>query len=138
MDPAVGTAALFIGEGTPEVPDHPSLCGGQCNNCGRTVFPLQHYGCEACGSQNISPKRISGRGKLVASAIVHLQPHQHIAVPYTVGSIVTDDGAVVRSILDVPVGTPLRIGTVMVTKIVPQTRPDRGSDDLRFVPIEGL
>lgn len=123
---------LFTAEGTPELPGRPALLGGRCEACGYTVFPLQAYGCENCGSGRIAPKALSGRGRLVASAEVFIAAGVHRPAPFTVGSIVTDDGAVVRALLDVPAGTALSPGSVMVTCLVSETRPDRHEKDLRF------
>lgn len=123
---------LFTAEGTPELPGRPALLGGRCNACGYTAFPLQVYGCENCGSELIEPKALSGRGRLVASAEVFIPAGAHRPAPFTIGSIVTDDGAVVRALLDVPAGTSLSPGRVMVTSLVPETRPDRSEKDLRF------
>jgi len=58
----------------------------------------------------------------------------HRPAPFTVGSIATDDGAVVRSLLDVPPGARLKAGVAMIARLVEETRPDRGARDLRFAP----
>jgi uncharacterized OB-fold protein len=126
--------AVFSTEGTPSLPQHPALLGGRCQACGYVFFPMQTYGCEACGSQNLEAKALSGRGRLIASAEVFVSGNKYFPAPYTVGSIVTDDGAVVRAILDVPPDARLTPGAVMVTRLVHETRPDRGAHDLRFAP----
>jgi uncharacterized OB-fold protein len=126
--------AVFSTEGTASLPQHPALLGGRCQDCGYVFFPMQTYGCEACGSQNLEAKALSGRGRLIASAEVFISGNKAFPAPYTVGSIVTDDGAVVRAILDVPPDAQLPPGSVMVTGLVPETRPDRGAQDLRFAP----
>ena len=127
-------AMLFRAEGTDELPEHPALLGGRCTQCGRTFFPMQTYGCESCGSEEVVPTALTGRGRLVASAEVFMPAGPHRPAPFIVGSVVMDDGAVVRAILEVTAGTRLVPGTTMVTCLVPETRPDRGSDDLRFMP----
>ncbi|HEX4769055.1 MAG TPA: zinc ribbon domain-containing protein [Lichenihabitans sp.] len=127
-------AAVFSPDGTAALPNHPALLGGRCEACGHAFFPMQTYGCEKCGSQNLKAVSLSGKGRLIACAEVFISANKHHPAPYTIGSIVTDDGAVVRSILDVPPGARLTPGAVMVTRLVPETRPDRGSQDLRFAP----
>jgi hypothetical protein len=126
--------AVFSKEGTASLPQHPALLGGRCVACGYVFFPMQTYGCEACGSQNLTPKALSGRGRLIASAEVFISGNKSFPAPYVVGSIVTDDGAVVRAVLDIPPDAHLVPGAVMVTRLVPETRPDRGTQDLRFAP----
>ena len=129
--------ALFSAEGTAGVPQYPALLGGRCTACGGVFFPMQNYGCERCGAVALEPVKIAGRGKLVASAQVHMPAHEHRPAPFTVGSIVTDEGAIVRAVLNVAPGTKLTPGTVMVTCLVPENRPNRGEQDLRFMPAEG-
>lgn len=128
-------SALFSAEGAPSAPNDPALLGGRCTACGGVFFPMQNYGCERCGSTALEPMKIAGRGKLVASAQVHMPAGEHRPAPFTVGSIVTDDGATVRSILDVRPGTKLTPGVVMVARLVPENRPNRGEKDVRFAPV---
>lgn len=126
--------ALFTAEGTSALPGHPALLGGRCQSCGFVFFPMQSYGCDNCGSTDLAPSALSGRGKLIASAEVHVPAGKHRPAPFTVGAIITDDGAKLRVILDVPPGQHLKNGTMMVTRLVPETRPNRGEFDLRFAP----
>ena len=123
---------LFSTEGTAALSDHPALLGGKCGTCGYVFFPMQSYGCERCGSESLKPLSLTGRGRLLASAEVSMSPGAWLPAPYTIGSIMLDDGAFVRAILDVPPGVPVKIDQVVVTRAVPQTRPDRGEHDLRF------
>jgi uncharacterized OB-fold protein len=95
---------------------------------------MQNYGCERCGSEDIEPTPLIGRGKLVASAEVFIAAGPHRPAPFTVGSIVTDDGAVVRALLDLQPGVRLTPGAIMVTRLATETRPNRGKHDLRFTP----
>jgi len=125
---------LFTTEGARASSEQPALLGGKCRACGYVFFPMQTYGCERCGSEALEPSALAGRGKLVASVEVFMPAGPHRPAPFTVGSIITDDGAVVRAILDVPAGTRLTPGAAMVTRLAPETRPDRGAFDLRFAP----
>ena len=126
--------ALFSAQGTAPEPNLPALLGGHCKTCGGNFFPMQSYGCERCGSCDVEPRTLSGRGRLVSSAEVHMSQNPHRPAPYTVGAIALDEGGVVRALLDVPPGTSLALDTPMVTKLVPETRPNAGEFDLRFVP----
>jgi len=123
---------LFTAQGTASVPDHPALLGGRCASCGYTYFPMQLYGCETCGSQDLVQVPLSGRGRLVAFARVHMHVSPDRQAPFTVGSVVTDDGAVVRALIDPASEDALRPGALMTALLVAETRDGRGTDDLRF------
>jgi uncharacterized OB-fold protein len=125
--------ALFSEGGTEALPERPALLGGRCAGCGYVFFPMQAYGCERCGGEALEPCSLTGRGTLVASAKVFLAAGEHRPAPFIVGSVITDDGAVVRSILEVGDDEQLTPGAWMVTKLVPELRPDRAAFDLRFI-----
>ncbi len=127
---------LFAENGTKDYPDHPALNGGRCKDCGHVFFPMQTHGCEVCGSQNLEPKLLSGHGELIASAQVNMPAGKHRPAPFTIGSVKTEDGAFVRTILDVAPMTPLKTGISVVTGLVDEARPDKGEKDLRFKPEE--
>jgi uncharacterized OB-fold protein len=124
--------ALFRAEGTHEAPGQPALLGGRCQACGFVFFPMQTYGCEACGSTDLTPAALAGRGKLTSFARVHVHASPGRQAPFTVGSIVTDDGAVVRALIDAVSEDALSYGAAMVAVLAPETRPGRGEFDLRF------
>lgn len=124
--------ALFRPEGTQAVPNHPALLGGRCRDCGYVFFPMQTYGCEACGSTALEPMALSGRGRLISFARVHVHASPGRQAPFTVGSVVTDDGAVVRALIEEASEPLLKADAVMVTTLAPETRPNRGEYDLRF------
>jgi len=136
--------SLYAEEGTAAVPDHPALKGGKCA-CGHVFFPMQSYGCEVCGRQGeaLQPLRLSGRGKLVASATVHIhagrtpaanaEVKQHTA-PFTIGSIALDDGPTVRTLLVGIDEKALQPGQAMVTTLVPVGAGAKSILDLRFTP----
>jgi uncharacterized OB-fold protein len=127
--------ALFSAQGTPALPDTPALVGGKCASCGHIFFPFQSYGCEKCGSHELASIQLSGCGKLICSAQVHMSANPAFPSPYVVGSIQTDDGAVVRAVLSVGADADLVPGTPMVTELVPETRPEQGAYDIRFKPV---
>jgi uncharacterized OB-fold protein len=125
--------ALYRAEGTANVPDHPALLGGACA-CGYVFFPLQRYGCERCGRREIEPRAISGAGRLLASARVHLHAGKGREAPFTVGSIALDDGPIVRTLIVEDAG-PLAVGQRMVTSLAPVADAEGGPRlDLRFAP----
>ena len=125
---------LFTEDGTKDYPAPPALKGGKCADCDHVFFPMQSYGCEVCGSQNLEPKLLSGQGELLASAQVNMPAGKYRPAPFTIGSIKTIDGAFVRTILDVAPMTSLKTGISVVTCLVDEPRPDKGAKDIRFKP----
>jgi uncharacterized OB-fold protein len=123
---------LYRSEGTADAPTHPSLLGGVCDN-GHVCFPLQHYGCERCGSVDLQPRTLAGVGRLLASARVHLHPGKGREAPFTVGSIQLDDGPIVRTLIaaDAPLLVGARMGTILVPVVDAEGRECL---DLRFEP----
>jgi uncharacterized OB-fold protein len=124
--------SLFRPEGTAAAPHQPALLGGRCTVCGYVFFPMQSYGCEACGSLALEPMALSGRGRLTSFARVHVHNGPGRQAPFTVGSIVTEDGAVVRTLIAPDSEDRLSHGATVVATLVPETRPGRGEFDLRF------
>jgi uncharacterized OB-fold protein len=130
-DPKLLKPGLYRAEGSAAEPGHPALLGGACA-CGYVFFPIQHYGCERCGSLDLSPRVLSGTGRLLASARVHIHAGKRHQAPFTVASVALDDGPVVRTLIahDEP---GLRVGQRMVTMLEPVTDADGATQlDLRF------
>jgi len=124
--------ALYRAEGTPQAPSRPALLGGVCAR-GHVFFPLQPYGCERCGSVELRPMALSGVGRLLASARVHLHPGKGREAPFTVGAIQLDDGPIVRTLIVAE--TPVAAGTRMAASLVRVADPEgRACLDLRFEP----
>jgi uncharacterized OB-fold protein len=124
--------ALYRAEGSESDPSHPALLGGACE-CGYVFFPMQGYGCERCGSTRLTPRALCGRGKLIASAQVHLHGGKTRQAPFTVGSIALDDGPIVRSLLTAD-DAALRPGEQMVARLVAVVDAEGAERlDLRFM-----
>jgi hypothetical protein len=125
--------ALYRAQGSDAEPDHPALLGGACA-CGCVFFPLQGYGCERCGGLELTPKALSGSGRLLASARVHLHHGKGREAPFTVGAIKLDDGPIVRTLVEAD-DADLRPGVRMVTVLAPVRDADGAERlDLRFTP----
>jgi hypothetical protein len=123
---------LYRAEGSDADPDHPALLGGTCE-CGYVFFPPQSYGCERCGRTSLVTRALSGTGKLLASARVHLHGGKTRAAPFTIVSVMLDDGPIVRTLL--AGDDAVHPGDRMLTMLVPVTNAE-GVEllDLRFVP----
>src|SRR5579863_5694815 len=112
--------ALYRADGTAEAPEHPALLGAVCEICGYVFFPLQRYGCEKCGGADIASRALSGAGRLLASARVHLHAGKGREAPFTVGSVALDDGPIVRTLI-VDDSEALAPGRRMATTLAPAT-----------------
>ncbi|WP_337188126.1 OB-fold domain-containing protein [Phenylobacterium sp.] len=123
---------LFQEAGTGALPDHPALFGGRCENCGFMFFPMQKYGCESCGSVKLTECVLTGRGKILTLAKVHEHKGPGREAPFTVAAVQLDDGPMVRALLDAATADETKYGDTVVTKLIPETRPNRGPYDLRF------
>jgi len=131
-DPDLLKPMLYRRAGTAVRPDAPALLGGACA-CGHVFFPLQAYGCERCGGADLQPRALSGAGRLLASARVHLHAGKGREAPFTVGSIRLEDGPIIRTLIEED-GTRLRPGASMVAVLAPVTDLEGAvSLDLRFV-----
>ncbi|MFI4935502.1 MAG: Zn-ribbon domain-containing OB-fold protein [Caulobacterales bacterium] len=125
--------ALYQAQGSAAEPGHPALLGGVCA-CGYVFFPLQQFGCERCGGQDLRPRTLSGAGRLLASARVHLHAGKGREAPFTVGAIKLDDGPIVRTLIEAE-EAGLHPGTRMVTLLSPVVDAEGAPRvDLRFTP----
>lgn len=129
--PTLLKPGLYRAKGSDTAPGHPALLGGVCA-CGYVFFPLQAYGCERCGGLDLRPRVLSGVGRLLASAKVHLHPGKGREAPFTVAAIALDDGPIVRTLI-VDDGPRPRAGDRMVTLLAAATDADGAPClDLRF------
>lgn len=122
---------LYSQDGSDADPTHPAILGGACA-CGYIFFPMQNFGCERCGSTDLKPSALTGRGTLIASARVHLSASKHRTAPFTVGSIRLDDGPIVRTLL-IEDDRPFHPGDAVVTSLIEVRDADGvAKQDLRF------
>jgi uncharacterized OB-fold protein len=128
---------LYSTAGTQALPDRPALLGGQCS-CGYVFFPMQRYGCEQCGRHGdaLKAQALSGRGVLLATAVVHIHGDKQRPSPFTIGKIALDDGPVVRTLIaDSP--SEIAPGQPMVAVLLPVGKTEGGQQivDLRFTAL---
>jgi uncharacterized protein len=115
-----------------------SVClrGGRCE-CGHVFFPMQAFGCEQCGRNGdaLKPVELDGRGRLVASSLVHMHADAKRIAPFVVGTIALDDGPVVRTLLTVTSEPEIGNSLVRVRAVLVATPVEENSGgylDLRF------
>ena len=81
--------------------DPPRILGHECRACGRRAFPPDPYGCERCGAtvDELAPIELVAAGTIHALATVHRHHHDRPETPFTVASIVLDDGITLKGVL---------------------------------------
>jgi uncharacterized protein len=79
----------------------PVLVGQRCRRCGRVAFPPDPYGCEACGAGpgELDPQDLAASGTVHAVAVVHRHHREFPPTPFTVASILLDDGPQLKAVL---------------------------------------
>lgn len=99
--PALLKPGLYSQDGTTSQLHGPSLKGATCV-CGNVFFPYQDFGCESCGrhGEDIRPSALSGTGRILSLAKVHLHAGKGRQAPFTVAMIELDDGPTIRTLLD--------------------------------------
>lgn len=111
-----------------------TLQGVACAKCGHLDFPEQHYGCEKCGAtgDDLKPRALGAKGKLLAFAMVNLHRGKDIDAPYIVGSIKLDEGPTIRCTLVESDEGVLAHGGAMTGVIVMNSKVDPEHAELRF------
>ena len=73
--------------------------GMHCPECGFTSAPVQHFGCERCGSfgADFTEVAFEGQGIVLAAVEVVEHPNKDVAVPVTIGKVQLTEGPVVRA-----------------------------------------
>jgi uncharacterized OB-fold protein len=114
----------------------PALNGARCLSCGYVFFPPHRYGCEACGAppDRIEPIALAGNGTLRSFATVHFHQGHGIEAPFTVGSIILDDGPAIRALLTCRTDEGLHPGDRVRSVLVAQGKDSEGNEtfELRF------
>ncbi len=112
-----------------------ALLHGVSCTCGHVAFPPQLYGCERCGrhGDDLRPVQLGGRGRLLASSVVHMHAAAYPVAPFTVVEVELEEGVVTRGLLAADQVANLKPGTLL--RSILQAEPaDDGSEvlDLRF------
>ncbi|NIQ57295.1 MAG: transcriptional regulator [Gammaproteobacteria bacterium] len=76
-----------------EIPNRYRLEGSRCRECGKTVFPARRI-CPLCRGDAMEPLRLSRRGTVVTSTVIHVPPDELLTeAPYALAIIETPEGA---------------------------------------------
>lgn len=81
--------------------DPPVILGQECGRCGRRAFPPDPYGCEQCGAEagELATVELEAAGTIHAVATVHRHHNPAPETPFTVATIVLDDGITLKAVL---------------------------------------
>ncbi|ELB89370.1 hypothetical protein Rwratislav_29844 [Rhodococcus wratislaviensis IFP 2016] len=107
-------------DGTP-------MLTGVRDSSGYVSYPRQDAGSLFNGDHGpaLTPVRLSGRGKIQATATVRLHPVPDIETPFTIAAVVLDEGPLVRGVLDVVDSGRIGDEVVAITTVV-----RRGEDEI--------
>lgn len=120
----------------------PIIVGHRCRRCDRVAFPPDPYGCERCGAtaEDLDPVELAAVGTVHAVATVHRHHRPRPETPFTVATIVLDDGVTLKAVLtgDRPAAVGDRVEGMTVAGEVDEDDED-GTEvvDLRFRVIDG-
>jgi uncharacterized OB-fold protein len=76
-----------------EIPSRYRLEAGRCKGCGVVVFPARHI-CPSCRGDDVERVRLSRRGKVITSTVIHVPPGDFLMeAPYAMALVETPEGA---------------------------------------------
>jgi uncharacterized OB-fold protein len=76
-----------------EIPNRYRLEAARCRGCGKVVFPARRV-CPSCRGQAFDPLRLSTRGTVVTSTVIHVAPNEFaMEAPYAMAVVETPEGA---------------------------------------------
>ncbi len=114
--------------------DRPAIVGHRCRSCGRVAFPPDPYACEQCGADisELDEIELAAEGRIHAVATVHRHHRPEPPTPFTVATIVLDDGVSLKGVLKGQTGAT--VGSRVRGVTVPAGEDDDGVGlvDLRF------
>lgn len=75
------------------------LRGVRCRLCGYVSAPVQHFGCERCGARgrDLEEATLTGQAAVLAAVTVHEHPDPAVATPTVIGSVLLDEGPMLRA-----------------------------------------
>lgn len=76
-----------------EIPARYRLEAGKCAGCGKVSYPIRKV-CPACRGQEMERTRLTTRGKVVTSTVIHVPPDEFLnESPYAMAIVETPEGA---------------------------------------------
>jgi hypothetical protein len=69
------------------------LEAARCGGCGAILYPVRRI-CPACRGETFSPVKLSRRGKVITSTVIHAAPTEfQMEAPYAMAVVETPEGA---------------------------------------------
>lgn len=76
-----------------EIPARYRLEAGRCAGCGAVSYPTRRV-CPACRSRELEAIRLTPKGKVVTSTVIHVPPDEFLnEAPYVMALVETPEGA---------------------------------------------
>jgi uncharacterized OB-fold protein len=76
-----------------EVPSRFRLEAARCKSCGAVLFPARRV-CSACRGKELEPAKLSRKGKVITSTVVHVAPSDFtMEAPFAVALVETPEKA---------------------------------------------
>jgi uncharacterized protein len=76
-----------------EIPARYRLEASRCTACGKVVYPGRKV-CPSCGSREAETVRLSTKGTVVTSTVIHVPPDEFLnEAPYAMAVVETPEGA---------------------------------------------
>ncbi|MGD2217778.1 MAG: Zn-ribbon domain-containing OB-fold protein [Gemmatimonadales bacterium] len=78
---------------TREIPSRYRLEAGRCKGCGKVTYPARLI-CPSCRGEEIETVKLSPRGKVITSTVIHVPPDDFLMeAPYAMAIVETPEGA---------------------------------------------
>ena len=78
---------------TREIPSRYRLEAGRCKACGKVIYPARPV-CPACRSTDSEMVKLSRKGKVITSTVIHVPPDDFLMeAPYAMAIVETPEGA---------------------------------------------
>ena len=76
-----------------EKPNRYRLEAARCSGCGRVLFPARAV-CSGCRGTAMEPLKLSRKGRVVTSTVIHVPPDEFLMeAPYAMAIVETPEGA---------------------------------------------
>ncbi len=76
-----------------EIPSRYRLEAGRCKGCGKVAYPARRI-CPACRGIDVERIRLSHKGKIITSTVIHVPPGEFLMeAPYAMAVVETPEGA---------------------------------------------
>lgn len=118
-----------------QLPDR--LPGSKCRDCGEVFYP-RRLRCSNCTSAELEDIFLTPKGKLDTYTTLTLAPPGSVVTaPFSIGRVVTPEGAHITTVLTEPDPEKLKVGMDMEMVVEKVREDDKGNDVIayKFKPV---